>query len=113
MPSPIASRSNEWKRKWLTSKNPCFHCGKVGHWAPDCPNCKKGAVAWVQSSQCSSDVAAICVIPMSENTEALLDSGANYLVVGNISLLDKVWPANMNFSVTSSHQFCVKGIGEL
>ncbi|MBW0538074.1 hypothetical protein O181_077789 [Austropuccinia psidii MF-1] len=50
---------------------------------------------------------------MFENTEALLDSGATHLVVGNISLLDNFWPADMNLSVASSHQFCVEGIGEL
>ncbi|MBW0488802.1 hypothetical protein O181_028517 [Austropuccinia psidii MF-1] len=107
MPCPIASQSNEWKKKWLTSRNPCFH------WAPDCPTCKKGAVAWVQSLQHSTNVAAIGVIPMFENIEALLDSGATHSVLGNISLLDKVRPANMNLSVASSHQFCVEGIGEL
>ncbi|MBW0584993.1 hypothetical protein O181_124708 [Austropuccinia psidii MF-1] len=101
------------EEKVVNLKKPCFHCGEVGHWAPDCPTCKKGAVAWAQSSQRSADMAAIGVIPMLENTEALLDSSATYLVVGNISLLDKVWPANINFSVTSSHQSCVEGIGEL
>ncbi|MBW0533602.1 hypothetical protein O181_073317 [Austropuccinia psidii MF-1] len=50
---------------------------------------------------------------MFENTEALLDSGATHSVVGNISLLDNLWPANINLSVASSHQFHVEGIGEL
>ncbi|MBW0528772.1 hypothetical protein O181_068487 [Austropuccinia psidii MF-1] len=33
----IDSKPEEWKRKWLTAKNPCFYCGQVGHWLPNCP----------------------------------------------------------------------------
>ncbi|MBW0513325.1 hypothetical protein O181_053040 [Austropuccinia psidii MF-1] len=33
----IDQQSPDWKKKWLTSKNPCFYCGGTGHWAPNCP----------------------------------------------------------------------------
>ncbi|MBW0553287.1 hypothetical protein O181_093002 [Austropuccinia psidii MF-1] len=39
-PSPLNSidrKSEDWKRKWLTTKSPCFYCGKVGHWLLSCP----------------------------------------------------------------------------
>ncbi|MBW0500251.1 hypothetical protein O181_039966 [Austropuccinia psidii MF-1] len=113
IPSPIASRSDEWKRKWLTRRNPCFHCGEAGHWAPDCPARKKGAVARGQSSQQSPHVAAIGVIPVFENSKALLDSGATHSVVGDLSLLVNIRPADMSLSVASSHRFWVENIGEL
>ncbi|MBW0542359.1 hypothetical protein O181_082074 [Austropuccinia psidii MF-1] len=111
--SPIMSRSDDWKKKWLTPRHPCFHCGESGHWVPDCPARKRGVAACAQSSQRSASVAAIGVIPMFEKTEALLDSGATHLVVGDISLFVNIRPANMNLSVASSHRFSVEGIGEL
>ncbi|MBW0520133.1 hypothetical protein O181_059848 [Austropuccinia psidii MF-1] len=35
--SPILQRSEGWKKKWLTHRNPCSYCGEAGHWALDCP----------------------------------------------------------------------------
>ncbi|MBW0547305.1 hypothetical protein O181_087020 [Austropuccinia psidii MF-1] len=78
--TPIASRSDEWRKKWLTPRNPCFHCGEAGHWAPDCPARKKAANARLSSSQRKIDVASIGTIPALEYGEALLDSGATHSV---------------------------------
>ncbi|MBW0481179.1 hypothetical protein O181_020894 [Austropuccinia psidii MF-1] len=37
MAQSIDQQSPDWKKKWLTSKNPFFYCGGTGHWAPNCP----------------------------------------------------------------------------
>ncbi|MBW0461265.1 hypothetical protein O181_000980 [Austropuccinia psidii MF-1] len=84
--TPIASRSDEWKKKWLTPRNPCFHCGEARHWAPDCPARKKAANARFSSLQQKVNVASIGAIPALEYGEALLDSGETHSVVGDISL---------------------------
>ncbi|MBW0534653.1 hypothetical protein O181_074368 [Austropuccinia psidii MF-1] len=111
--SPIASRSEEWKKKWLTPRNPCFHCGEAGHWAPDCPARKKSANARFSSSQRRVDVASIGAIPALEYGEALLDSGATHSVVGDVSLFTTMQKTNITLLVASSHKFMVETIREI
>ncbi|MBW0535398.1 hypothetical protein O181_075113 [Austropuccinia psidii MF-1] len=111
--SPISKRSEEWKRQWLTPKNPCFYCGEAGHWAPECPARLKAANARLSSSQRRAKVATIGAIPLLENEEALLDSGAMHSVVGDISLFNSITRTDMNLAVASSHQFPVDAIGDI
>ncbi|MBW0579700.1 hypothetical protein O181_119415 [Austropuccinia psidii MF-1] len=106
--SPIAKRDPEWKKKWLTSKNPCFHCGEVGHWAPDCPT-----RARVKGNQKTASVADIGVVPTLEQGKALLDSGAAHSVVGNLSLFSQLWDTDMTLSVASWKSYPVIAIGQI
>ncbi|MBW0583837.1 hypothetical protein O181_123552 [Austropuccinia psidii MF-1] len=74
--SPIAGKSEEWKKKWLTPRNPCFYGGEVGHWVPDCPAMKvKDRINSPRPS-----IARIGAVPALENNEILLDSGATHSV---------------------------------
>ncbi|MBW0536606.1 hypothetical protein O181_076321, partial [Austropuccinia psidii MF-1] len=75
----IEQQSPDWKRKWLTSKNPCFYCGGTGLWAPNCPIKSKAEEARTRRGKIHS-VASLGVIPSLENNEALLDSGATHSV---------------------------------
>ncbi|MBW0535338.1 hypothetical protein O181_075053 [Austropuccinia psidii MF-1] len=113
--SPLATRSAEWRRQWLTPQHPCFYCGEAGHWAPDCPARLKAAKARASTSstQKQSNIASIGVVPLLENNEAFLDSGATHSVVGDISLFANVTPTDMKISVASSHQFNVDAIGNV
>ncbi|MBW0523568.1 hypothetical protein O181_063283 [Austropuccinia psidii MF-1] len=111
--SPICSRSDEWKKKWLTPQNPFFHCGEAGHWAPNCPARKKAANARFSSSQRKIDIASIGAIPAMECDEALLDSGVTHSVVGDISPFSTMQEANITLLVASSHQFMVDTIGDI
>ncbi|MBW0468093.1 hypothetical protein O181_007808 [Austropuccinia psidii MF-1] len=113
--SPLANRSEEWKKKWLTPQHPCFYCGEAGHWAPNFPACLKAARAWASTSSTPrhSNIASIGVVPSLENNEALLDSGATHSVVGDISLFANVKSTDMKLSVASSHQFNVDTIGDV
>ncbi|MBW0476476.1 hypothetical protein O181_016191 [Austropuccinia psidii MF-1] len=109
---PISSRSEEWKKRWLTPQNPCFYCGEAGHWAPECPARKKATSARI-SSQRKANVASICAVLALEYDEALLDSGATHSVVGDASLFTALWKTNITLSVASSHQFPVDYIGNI
>ncbi|MBW0537164.1 hypothetical protein O181_076879 [Austropuccinia psidii MF-1] len=108
----IQNQSPEWKKKWLTARNPCFYCGGSGHWAPNCPVKAKAKQAHRQQSR-GALVAWLGVIPMLENGEGLLDSGATHSVVGNIFLFTQLSPDDMSLSVASWHCFNVDGIGTI
>ncbi|MBW0491792.1 hypothetical protein O181_031507 [Austropuccinia psidii MF-1] len=73
----INQQSPDWKKKWLTSRNPCFYCGGTGHWAPNCPIKLKAEEARLKHGKIPS-VASLGVIPSLESNEALLDSGATH-----------------------------------
>ncbi|MBW0532137.1 hypothetical protein O181_071852 [Austropuccinia psidii MF-1] len=109
---PISSRSEEWKKRWLTPQNPCFYCGEAGHWAPECPARKKASSARVSSQQ-KANVASIGAVLALEYDEALLDSGATHSVIGDASLFTALWKANITLSVASSHQFPVDYVGNV
>ncbi|MBW0521498.1 hypothetical protein O181_061213 [Austropuccinia psidii MF-1] len=109
---PVSSRSEEWKKKWLTPQNPCFYCGEAGHWAPKCLARRKASSARI-SSQRKANVASIGAVPALEYDEALLDSGATHSVVGDASLFTAMWKANITLSVASSHQFPVDYFGNI
>ncbi|MBW0574274.1 hypothetical protein O181_113989, partial [Austropuccinia psidii MF-1] len=79
--SPISQRPEGWKKKWLTPQNPCFYCGEAGHWAPECPARTKAARARLHSTQPKPNVASLGAVPLLENNEALLDSGATHSVM--------------------------------
>ncbi|MBW0535509.1 hypothetical protein O181_075224 [Austropuccinia psidii MF-1] len=111
--SPIVNRSDGWKRRWLTPQNPCFYCGEVGHWAPDCPARLKAANARASSSKQKATVASMGTVPILENNEALLDSGATHSVTNNLSLFTNIRRTNMNLSVASSQQFQIDTIGDI
>ncbi|MBW0503131.1 hypothetical protein O181_042846 [Austropuccinia psidii MF-1] len=111
--SPVSERSPEWRKKWLNVDHPCFHCGEAGHWAPDCPTREKAAKARSKNTQCGISVAEIGVVPMLEQNEVLLDSGATHSVVGDISLFTKFQRADMNLSVASQQSYPVVAIGQI
>ncbi|MBW0538816.1 hypothetical protein O181_078531 [Austropuccinia psidii MF-1] len=111
--SPIANRPDGWKRRWLTPQNPCFDCGEVGHWAPDCLARIKAANARASSSKQKATVASMGAVPILENNEALLDSGATHLVTNNLSLFTNIRRTNMNLSVASSQQFRIDTVGDI
>ncbi|MBW0532077.1 hypothetical protein O181_071792 [Austropuccinia psidii MF-1] len=65
--------------QWLTARHPCFYCGGIGHWSPNCPiKAKAEQVGSKRENQ--SSIASIGVVPALENGEALLDSGATHSV---------------------------------
>ncbi|MBW0531514.1 hypothetical protein O181_071229 [Austropuccinia psidii MF-1] len=109
---PISSRSEEWKKRWLTPQNPCFYCGEAGHWEPECPARKKATSARISSQQ-KEKVVSIGAVPDLEYDEGLLDSGATNSVVGDASLFTALWKTNITLSVASSHQFPVDYIGNI
>ncbi|MBW0523541.1 hypothetical protein O181_063256 [Austropuccinia psidii MF-1] len=98
----IQNKLPDWKRKWLTARNPCFYCRGSGHWAPNCPVKLKAEQARRQQSR-NPSVARLGVVPTLENGEGLLDLGATHSVVGDISLFTRLSPANMSLSVASQH----------
>ncbi|MBW0593425.1 hypothetical protein O181_133140 [Austropuccinia psidii MF-1] len=110
---PIFSRTDKWKKKWLTPKNPCFYCGKAGHWAPNCPAWKKAANARLSSLQWKVNVASISAIPALEYNEALLELGETHSVLGNISLFTTMQKTEITLLVASSHQFMVDVIRDI
>ncbi|MBW0568794.1 hypothetical protein O181_108509 [Austropuccinia psidii MF-1] len=83
---PISSRSEEWKRRWLTPQNPCLYCGEVGHWEPECP-ARRNVTNARLSSQRKANVASIGTVPALEYNKAFLDSGETHSVVGETSFL--------------------------
>ncbi|MBW0480340.1 hypothetical protein O181_020055 [Austropuccinia psidii MF-1] len=109
---PISSRSEEWKKRWLTPQNPCFYCGEAGHWAPECPAQRKATNARLLSQR-KANVASIGAVPALECNEALLDSGETHSVVGDASLFTALWKTNITLSVASSHQLPVDYIGNI
>ncbi|MBW0509846.1 hypothetical protein O181_049561 [Austropuccinia psidii MF-1] len=111
--SPIAERDLEWRRKWLTLRNPCFHCSKIGRWVLDCPTRAKAAKARTKLNQKSASIAEIGVVPALEQNEASLDSGATHSVVGNLSLFSHLWDADMTLSVASRKMYPVVTIGQI
>ncbi|MBW0524484.1 hypothetical protein O181_064199 [Austropuccinia psidii MF-1] len=85
-PSTLTSSSNsicikpeEWKKKWLTAKNPCFDCGQVGHWLPNCPT-KVVVDQMKHQHRKKVVVASIAAMPLPGCRDALLDSGATHSV---------------------------------
>ncbi|MBW0559871.1 hypothetical protein O181_099586 [Austropuccinia psidii MF-1] len=109
-PSPTAGRSEEWREKWLTPRNPCFYCDKVGHWVPDFPVKKKVMMVKNRINSPRPLVSWIGVVPELEKNEILLDSGATHSVIGDLSLFINLKSTNMKLSVTSSEQFDVGAI---
>ncbi|MBW0501750.1 hypothetical protein O181_041465 [Austropuccinia psidii MF-1] len=112
-PSPTAGRLEEWQKKWLTPRNPCFYCGEVGHWVPDCPAKKESMTIRKNINSPGPSVAQIGAVLALENNEILLDSGATHSVVGDLSLFIDLKSANMKPSVVSSEQFNVGAIGSI
>ncbi|MBW0535974.1 hypothetical protein O181_075689 [Austropuccinia psidii MF-1] len=106
----IDQKSPDWKKKWLTSRNPCFYCGGTGHWAPNFPIKLKAEEAQSKHGKIPS-VSSLGVIPSLESNEALLDSGATHSVVGDVSLFTHISPTNLLISVASRHRFIAEGIG--
>ncbi|MBW0491418.1 hypothetical protein O181_031133 [Austropuccinia psidii MF-1] len=111
--SPIVGRSEDWKKKWLTPKNPCFYCGEAGHWVPNCTARLKASKARNMVNQSKSSVARIGMVLALENNEILLDSGATHSVVGDLSLFTDTRHTNMRLSVASSEQFNIDIIGRI
>ncbi|MBW0511508.1 hypothetical protein O181_051223 [Austropuccinia psidii MF-1] len=112
-PSPTAGRLEEWRKKWLTTRNPCFYCGEAGHWVPDCPAKKKAMTMRKKINSPGPSVAQIGAVPELENNKILLDSGATHSVVGDLSLFIDLKSANIKLSVASSEQFDVGAIGSI
>ncbi|MBW0551235.1 hypothetical protein O181_090950 [Austropuccinia psidii MF-1] len=93
------------------SKFLCHYCGEAGHWSPNCPIKAKAIEMGVKVQQQPANIASMGVVPLLEDHEALLDSGATHLVVGNVSLFTSLETTDMILSVASSESFEVNGIG--
>ncbi|MBW0541652.1 hypothetical protein O181_081367 [Austropuccinia psidii MF-1] len=101
---PSSSRNTE--SRMPNSKFPCYYCGEAGHWSPNCPIKAK--------AQCQpANIASMGVVPLLEDHDAFLDSGARHLVVGNVSLFTSLQPTDMILSVALSESFEVYGIGNI
>ncbi|MBW0549491.1 hypothetical protein O181_089206, partial [Austropuccinia psidii MF-1] len=107
------SQSYTKRTRHYNTNNPCHYCGEVGHWSPDCPTKAKAANARNRSRQSSATIASMGIVPTLEEDDALLDSGATHLVVGNISLFTSLKSTDMVLSIASSHLFKVNGIGKI
>ncbi|MBW0461685.1 hypothetical protein O181_001400 [Austropuccinia psidii MF-1] len=94
-------------------RSPCHYCGEIGHWSPTCPIKAKAFEIRFKGRQQSANVASMGVVPLLEDNEALLDSGAMHSVVGNLSLFTSLSTADMMLSVASSESFQVDGIGTI
>ncbi|MBW0539585.1 hypothetical protein O181_079300 [Austropuccinia psidii MF-1] len=114
--TPVSSTTTEeWKKQWLTSDNPCFYCMRVGHWAHECKLRAKAQEFKNNHKKSNNDasVAAIGSVPLLENSEAMPDSGATHSVVGDISLFTRLSPTNMILTVASRDKFHVGAIGDI
>ncbi|MBW0572525.1 hypothetical protein O181_112240 [Austropuccinia psidii MF-1] len=111
--SPTVGRSEEWRKKWLTLRNPCFYCGEVGHWIRDCPAKKKAMTVKNRINSPRPSIAQIGAVLALENNEILLDSGATHSVIGDLSLFINLKSTNMTLSVASSKQFDVGAVGSI
>ncbi|MBW0549321.1 hypothetical protein O181_089036, partial [Austropuccinia psidii MF-1] len=76
-----ADRPIEWKKKWLTNDYPCYFCCQVGHWADTCPERLSSQRRRPIPTKNTASVASLSTIPMLEEGEALLDSGATHSVM--------------------------------
>ncbi|MBW0569075.1 hypothetical protein O181_108790 [Austropuccinia psidii MF-1] len=90
-------------------KKPCFYCGGIGHWAPNCQVKVKAEETQSKQEKVPS-ITIIGVVPSLETNKAILDSGTTHSVVGNNSLFTHIPPANLLLSVESQHCFTVEGI---
>ncbi|MBW0473386.1 hypothetical protein O181_013101 [Austropuccinia psidii MF-1] len=108
----IDRKPQEWKKKWLTEKYPCFYCGQVGHWLPNCPT---KAVVDQMKHQCRQNavVVSIGAIPLPCCGDALLDLGATHSIVGKILFFTHLSSTDLTLSVALNHQFPIGGIGTI
>ncbi|MBW0538332.1 hypothetical protein O181_078047 [Austropuccinia psidii MF-1] len=106
----IDRKPDKWKKKWLTKKNPCFYCGQVGHWLPNCPT-KAMADRMKHQRRQNVVVASIGAMPLPGCGDALLDSGATHSVVGDLSFFTTLSLTDLTLSVASNHRFPIGGIG--
>ncbi|MBW0489204.1 hypothetical protein O181_028919 [Austropuccinia psidii MF-1] len=92
---------------------PCFYCGEIGHWVPNCQVRQKALNIRAQVTPSNTSVASSEVGPSLESLEVLLHSGATHSVVGSISLFTHLTAANMSLSVASNQKLPVVGIGKI
>ncbi|MBW0593464.1 hypothetical protein O181_133179, partial [Austropuccinia psidii MF-1] len=85
----------------------------VGHWADTCPERLSAQRRGPVPTKNTASVASLSTIPMLEEGEALLDSGATHLVVGSSSLFTNLKATDMILSVASRHKFPVDGVGDV
>ncbi|MBW0477963.1 hypothetical protein O181_017678 [Austropuccinia psidii MF-1] len=112
--STLQARNNQ--PSFMPNRNPFpnqANMAEAGNWEPKCPAHLKAANAILSSSQRKAMVASIGAIPMLENEEALLDSGATHTVIGDISLFTPMTKSNKNLLVASSYQLPVYAIGNV
>ncbi|MBW0510836.1 hypothetical protein O181_050551, partial [Austropuccinia psidii MF-1] len=108
-----SSLNRQASPKVPSSRFPCHYCGKVGHWSPSCPIKAKANEARTKARQQRPNVAGMGVVSTLEAGEALIDSGATHLVVGNLSLFTSLTSINMSLSVASSDSFKLDAIGTI
>ncbi|MBW0515792.1 hypothetical protein O181_055507 [Austropuccinia psidii MF-1] len=64
-------------------KYPCHYCGEVGHWLPNCPTRLKAYAARNRARGSGVNVASLGVVPLLEDTEGLIESGATHSALGS------------------------------
>ncbi|MBW0490169.1 hypothetical protein O181_029884 [Austropuccinia psidii MF-1] len=99
--------------KTFDPTRPCFYCGELGHWVPNCPVKEKAMKLRTHPTENRTSIASLDTGPSIESLEALLDSGATHSVVGDLSLFSDIKPANMSLSVASKQKLPVVGIGQI
>ncbi|MBW0535198.1 hypothetical protein O181_074913 [Austropuccinia psidii MF-1] len=108
-----SSSLNKSAARTPSSKYPCHYCGEVGHWSPDCPICLKAISTRNKSRSSGANVASLGAVPLLEDTEGPIDSGATHSVVGNLSFFKSMTLTDMTLSVASYESYAVDGIGDI
>ncbi|MBW0538648.1 hypothetical protein O181_078363 [Austropuccinia psidii MF-1] len=81
-PQSIACTTKPKKEpKTFDPSKPCFYCGELGHWVPNCEIRQKTLKIRAQSTAANASVASFDAGPSLESLEALLDSGATHSVL--------------------------------
>ncbi|MBW0527366.1 hypothetical protein O181_067081 [Austropuccinia psidii MF-1] len=91
----IPSSSCQIEPRVPNSQFPRHYCSEMGHWSPNCPIKTKATEMKARAQQQPANVASMGVVPLLEDHEALLDSGATHSVVGKLLLFTSLTTTDM------------------